>query len=213
MDPVLSPIVIHLSAGTSGTTAGSLTAPLGGLTTPSGGSTVRPTEDLVTPPSGPTTRVAEVDGPTACPTSLTHSPMPHVATMTPPSAPCTAPMTLASTSVPCAAPTPPPAASSTEPISPPAAQPMVHQLSMWTCGLSASSNPSSTSPSLSLILKSVWAALVDHHWRVAMDEEYTALMTNGTWDLVSRPCSGNVVTDKWMFKHKFKANETLESSS
>jgi hypothetical protein len=67
--------------------------------------------------------------------------------------------------------------------------------------------------SLSLILKSVRAALVDHHWRVAMDEEYTALMTNGTWDLVSRPRGGNVVTDKWMFKHKFKANETLEGSS
>jgi hypothetical protein len=46
-----------------------------------------------------------------------------------------------------------------------------------------------------------------------MDEEYTALMTNGTWDLVSRPRGGNVVTDKWMFKHKFKANETLEGSS
>jgi hypothetical protein len=43
-----------------------------------------------------------------------------------------------------------------------------------------------------------------------MEEEYTALMSNDTWDLVPRPRGANVVTDKRIFKHKFKADETLE---
>jgi hypothetical protein len=43
-----------------------------------------------------------------------------------------------------------------------------------------------------------------------MEEEYAALMSNDTWDLVSRPRSTSFVTSKWIFKHKFKADETLE---
>jgi hypothetical protein len=43
-----------------------------------------------------------------------------------------------------------------------------------------------------------------------MDEEYITLMSNDTWDLVPRPRGANVVTDKWIFKHKFKADVTLE---
>jgi uncharacterized protein (UPF0332 family) len=44
-----------------------------------------------------------------------------------------------------------------------------------------------------------------------MEEEYVTLMSNVTWDLVPRPHSAYVVTGKWIFKHKFKANGTLES--
>jgi hypothetical protein len=36
-----------------------------------------------------------------------------------------------------------------------------------------------------------------------MKEEYGALMSNGTWELVSQPRSSNVITDKWVFTHKF----------
>jgi hypothetical protein len=43
-----------------------------------------------------------------------------------------------------------------------------------------------------------------------MDEEYITLMSNDTWDLVPRLHGANVVTDKWIFKHKFKADVTLE---
>jgi hypothetical protein len=43
-----------------------------------------------------------------------------------------------------------------------------------------------------------------------MDEEYVALMSNDTWDLVLCPHGANVVTFKWIFKHKFKADVTLE---
>jgi hypothetical protein len=63
---------------------------------------------------------------------------------------------------------------------------------------------------LSPVLKLVWAALADPHWRVAMEEEYATLMPNDTCDLVPRACGANVVTDKWIFKHKFKADGTLE---
>jgi hypothetical protein len=43
-----------------------------------------------------------------------------------------------------------------------------------------------------------------------MEEEYTALMSNDTWDLVPHPCDTNVVIGKWIFKNKFKADRTLE---
>jgi hypothetical protein len=47
----------------------------------------------------------------------------------------------------------------------------------------------------------VRAALVDPHWCRAM-EEYMILLANHTWDLVPRPPGTNVVTDKWIFRHK-----------
>jgi hypothetical protein len=42
-----------------------------------------------------------------------------------------------------------------------------------------------------------------------MEDEYEALLSNNTWDLVPRPPRANVVTDKWIFKHKFKADGSL----
>jgi hypothetical protein len=44
-----------------------------------------------------------------------------------------------------------------------------------------------------------------------MEEEYAALMSNNTWDLVLCPCGANVVTSKWIFKYNFKADGTLKS--
>jgi hypothetical protein len=55
-----------------------------------------------------------------------------------------------------------------------------------------------SSPTLSLIPSSARAALVDPHWRAAMEEEYGALISNGTWELVPRPQGSNIVTDKWV---------------
>jgi hypothetical protein len=41
-------------------------------------------------------------------------------------------------------------------------------------------------------------------------EEYEAMLSNITWDLVPRPPGANVVTGKCIFKHKLKANGSLE---
>ena len=57
---------------------------------------------------------------------------------------------------------------------------------------------------------SVRDALADPHWRRAMEEEYAALIANQTWDLVPRPSRCNVVTGKWIWTHKRRADGTLE---
>jgi hypothetical protein len=67
-----------------------------------------------------------------------------------------------------------------------------------------------TSPTPSSIPSSVRAALADPNWHAAMEDEYRALMSNGTWDLVSRPQGSNVVTSKWVFTHKFRADGTFD---
>jgi hypothetical protein len=67
-----------------------------------------------------------------------------------------------------------------------------------------------TSPTPSPISSSVHAALVDPKWRVTMEDEYGALMSNGTWDLVPLPQGSNVVTGKWVFTHKFRADGTFD---
>jgi hypothetical protein len=36
------------------------------------------------------------------------------------------------------------------------------------------------------------------------------LITNNTWDLVPHPIGSNVVTSKWIFKHKFNSDGSLE---
>jgi histone deacetylase 1/2 len=52
-------------------------------------------------------------------------------------------------------------------------------------------------------------ALADANWRAAMAEEYKALIDNGTWRLVPRPPRANVITGKWVFKHKYNADGSL----
>jgi hypothetical protein len=41
-------------------------------------------------------------------------------------------------------------------------------------------------------------------------EEYEALQANHTWDLVPCPSNANMVTGKWVFKHKLKADDSLD---
>jgi len=43
-----------------------------------------------------------------------------------------------------------------------------------------------------------------------MEEEHFALFSNNTWDLVPRPPGANVVTGKWIFRHKYLADGTLD---
>ena len=63
---------------------------------------------------------------------------------------------------------------------------------------------------LSPIPKTFRSALADPQWRAAMETEYAALVQNHTWDLVPRPPRANVVSGKWVFKHKFKSDGSLE---
>jgi hypothetical protein len=53
------------------------------------------------------------------------------------------------------------------------------------------------------------SALADPNWRAAMADEYQALVANGTWKLVPRPPGVNVVSGKWIFKHKYHSDGTL----
>jgi hypothetical protein len=67
-----------------------------------------------------------------------------------------------------------------------------------------------SSPTPSPIPSSAHAALADPHWRVAMEEEYGALISNGTWEVFPRPQDSNVVTGKWVFTYKLRADGTLD---
>jgi hypothetical protein len=67
-----------------------------------------------------------------------------------------------------------------------------------------------SSPTLSPIPSSSRAALADPQYRATMEEEYGALISNGTWELVPRPQGSNVVIGKWVFTHKLRADGTLE---
>jgi hypothetical protein len=69
---------------------------------------------------------------------------------------------------------------------------------------------------LSPVLTSARSTLRDTNWHRAM-QEYEALLSNSTWDLVPghmglgpRPPGANVTTDKWIFKHKLKADDSLD---
>jgi len=71
-------------------------------------------------------------------------------------------------------------------------------------GLAATS-----SPSPSPLPANYRSALADANWRAAMMAEYQALVDNDTWRLVPRPPGANVVTGKWIFRHKFHADGSL----
>jgi hypothetical protein len=68
----------------------------------------------------------------------------------------------------------------------------------------------SSSPTPSPIPSSARVVLVDPHWRATMEDEYRALISNETWELVPRPQGSNVVIGKWVFTHKLRANGSLD---
>jgi hypothetical protein len=89
---------------------------------------------------------------------------------------------------------------------------------LWSLVASlVSSSPSNdwfraASASLSLSLEPSFAcnALADPIWQRAMEEEYAALVTNNTWDMIPCPPGSNVMMGKWEFDHKFHVDGSLE---
>jgi hypothetical protein len=65
---------------------------------------------------------------------------------------------------------------------------------------------------LSLVPSSVHATLINPNLHHAMEEEFFALITNNSWDLVPCPIGSNFVTSKWIFKYKFNSNGSLGPS-
>jgi hypothetical protein len=63
---------------------------------------------------------------------------------------------------------------------------------------------------LSPIPKTYHGALADLNWCDAMQEEFTAFQANQTWDLVPPPSGVNIVTGKWVFRHKLNPDGTLD---
>lgn len=67
-----------------------------------------------------------------------------------------------------------------------------------------------TITAISPIPKNPVSALRDPNWKLAMDDEFNALISNKTWTLVSRPLNVNVIRSMWIFRHKFKSDGTFE---
>jgi hypothetical protein len=58
------------------------------------------------------------------------------------------------------------------------------------------------------MLKKYHGALADLFWYVAMVEEFNALATNQTWDLVPPPNS-NVISSKWVYQNLYNSDGSL----
>ncbi|KAK1617226.1 hypothetical protein QYE76_022743 [Lolium multiflorum] len=54
------------------------------------------------------------------------------------------------------------------------------------------------------------AALRDPLWLAAMRDEFDALQRNKTWQLFPRPRHANVITGKWVFKHRFHPDGSFD---
>ena len=126
-------------------------------------------------------------------------------------------MVVPSASSPAAAPASSPAAASGGPLAAPlpkgevAIPPVRNQHSMATHAKSGYRIPAlyHATP-MSPMPKTFHSALADPCWRAAMEEEHAALLKNHTWDLVPWPPRASVITGKWIFKHKFNVDGSLE---
>jgi histone deacetylase 1/2 len=160
-----------------------------------------------TPPTSPSTAApTDDDDPRPCPVPgpVPESP-PTVHTGSLPSSP--------------GAPTCSPAAVTATPSPPPATvrdapqPPQHHMVTRAKAGI-RKPNPKNalagTTSAISPIPRSVRAALKDANWRAAMQLEYDALLRNNTWTLVPRPPDAQVITGKWVFRHKYRSDGTLE---
>lgn len=47
-------------------------------------------------------------------------------------------------------------------------------------------------------------------WIEAMDAELNSLRKNKTWILVDKPNDKNIITNRWVFRKKLKADRTID---
>uniref|UniRef100_A0A803LM36 Uncharacterized protein n=1 Tax=Chenopodium quinoa TaxID=63459 RepID=A0A803LM36_CHEQI len=67
-----------------------------------------------------------------------------------------------------------------------------------------------TSSSISPIPKNPVNAIRDHNWKIAIWEDYDALIENGSWDLFPRPPNMNIIRSLYIFWHKTKSDGSFE---
>ncbi|XP_072149225.1 uncharacterized protein [Setaria viridis] len=181
------------------------TAPLGAVPAPAvGGPPRRPT------PPGPLVAPLPrhyIRRPPAAPTPPAPSTPAALAPSAPtPLAPAPAPTVPSALAPPAPAPLAPPVPSSLPPPAP--LRPVTRSVTgaierVHYQGLIAStSSPSS-------ILANYRSALADANWRAAMVDEFQALIDNDTCRLVPWSPGANVVSGKWIFRHKFHADGSL----
>ncbi|XP_071674368.1 uncharacterized protein [Lolium perenne] len=154
----------------------------------------------------------------------TPSPTPHQPhAATPPTSTPPAPASRRAPNLPSPSPGPPPSrAPSLPPPEPPlppksvAVEPPQNQHNMVTRGKTGYFMPkqtfslhTSTHSDISPLPSTYRSALKDPNWHAAMLDEFNALMRNDTWSLVVRPAGVNVVTGKWIFRHKMNPDGTL----
>lgn len=63
---------------------------------------------------------------------------------------------------------------------------------------------------LSPLLTSFQSTLVDPNWHAAIQSKFDALLANDTWTLVPHPSGVNVGTSKWVYRHKFLSDGSLD---
>ena len=68
----------------------------------------------------------------------------------------------------------------------------------------------SSSPFSSLEPTSVSAALSDSCWKSAMDQEFSALLGNHTWELAPPTPNQPVINNKWIFRVKYNDDGSLD---
>ncbi|CAH9104714.1 unnamed protein product [Cuscuta epithymum] len=63
---------------------------------------------------------------------------------------------------------------------------------------------------ISPIPKDPVSAIRDPNWKLAMLDEFNALIDNKTWELVPRPKDVNVIRSMWIFRHKRNSDGSFE---
>jgi len=67
-----------------------------------------------------------------------------------------------------------------------------------------------TSVTKSPLPRNPLSALRDPNWKMAMADEFDALIKNKTWDMVPRPPNVNVIRSMWIFAHKENSDGSFD---